>query len=428
MGTQNSSARVNGASLHDHKAAPGGQTNRLRFWEFDHFLVCPVIGTCLTDAEQRQLIKKAGLLKKKTSPFGIHETLVASSEDENPLSVKIDNLLTRKFKHKARPFAGMDPDELMEQWRHLFDAGNHVTILWEMVSRPEVPQEYRREVFGAIHMAMHGNLEVQARHKQQLLSRDQMIEKLQQELQRARQDRRTSKKENNRLNAENARLEARIACMEQEKRETEKRLADFSNQSRDVALQAENERLNACLANLEADTEEKNRQIESLKERNNNFSEKLKQQKELNRQYRKEAEWMIDRFSKFNTCNQNCPSYDLCKKRILIVGGITRMESLYRQLIEGRGGLLEHHDGYMKNGVKSLEGQLKRSDLIICPVSCNSHAACTLVKNLGKKHRKPVYMVANSSLNAVSKVIWNLEGHHDEYECTAEIKHSRIET
>ncbi len=414
MGTQNSSARVNGASLYDHKADPGGQTNRLRFWEFDHFLVCPVIGTCLTDAEQRQLIKKAGLLKKKANPFEIHDTLVASSEDENTLSVKIDNLLTRKFKREALPFAGMGPDELMGQWRDFFDAGDHRAILWEIASRPEVPPEYRREVFGTIHMAMHGNLEAQAWHKQQLLNREQTIEKLQQELKRARQDRRTSKKENNRLSAENARLEARFAIMEQEKREMEKRLSDFSNQCRTVDFQAENERLNARLANLEAEAGKKNRRIESLKKRNNTLSDKLKQQKELNHQYREEAEWMIDRFSEFNTCDQNCPSYDLCKKRILIVGGITRMESLYRQLIEGRGGLMEHHDGYMKNGVRSLEGQLKRSDLIICPVSCNSHAACTLVKNLGKKHRKPVYMVANPSLNAVPKVIWILYGEYCE--------------
>ncbi len=272
MGGQNQSARTDGAGLRALKVDTSGQKARLRFWEFDHFLICPVVGTCLTAAEQKQLTKKAGLLKKKTSPFEIHETLVASSKDENPLSVKIDNLLKRKFKRQAQLFAGMGPDELMEQWRDFFDAGDHRAILWEIASRPEVLPENRREVFGAIHMAMHGNLEVQARHKQQLLSRGKMIEELQQKLRRARQERRTAKKENTWLNKESTRQETRIACLDQKKRDMEKGLADFSNQNRTVELQAENERLNACLANLEADTEGKNRQIESLKKQNNTLS------------------------------------------------------------------------------------------------------------------------------------------------------------
>lgn len=426
MGTQNQSAITGGAGRHDLKVDAGTQSDRLRFWEYDHFLTCPVIGTCLSAAEQRQLLKKTGLLKKKTTPFEVHESLVASSEGENPLSVKIDNLLTRKFKSQVQLFAGMGLDELMEKWRHLFDAGDHKAVLWAIASRPDVPNECRREVFGTIHMAMHENLEKQARHKQQLSNRDQIIEELQQELKRARQDRRVLKKENSRLNEKIVRIEAGFACLEQEKREMECRLADFSDQCPTVDLKSANERLNARLANSEADAEAKNRRIESLKKRNNSLSEKLKQQKELNHRFRREAKWMITHFSEFNTCDENCPSYDLCKKRILIVGGIPRMESLFRRLIEGRGGLLEHHDGYMKNGVKSLEGQLKRSDMVICPVSCNSHAACNLVKNLGKKYQKPVYMLANSSLNAVSKVIWNQDDKNCGDGLAGAPKHSKI--
>ena len=35
-----------------------------------------------------------------------------------------------------------------------------------------------------------------------------------------------------------------------------------------------------------------------------------------------------------------------------MVGGITRMESLYRELIESRGGVFEYHDGYVKKGAQ----------------------------------------------------------------------------
>jgi len=48
----------------------------LRFWETDHMFSCPVIGTCLTIAEQKQLLKKVGVSIKQKSHFEIHEILV----------------------------------------------------------------------------------------------------------------------------------------------------------------------------------------------------------------------------------------------------------------------------------------------------------------------------------------------------------------
>jgi len=106
-----------------------------------------------------------------------------------------------------------------------------------------------------------------------------------------------------------------------------------------------------------------------------------------------------------NRCDANCPSFDLCKKRILIVGGITRMESLYRELIESHGGVFEYHDGYVKKGAKKLESRLKRADIVVCPVNCNSHAACIMVKNLGKKYGKTVHMLASFSMSSISRAI-----------------------
>jgi hypothetical protein len=110
-----------------------------------------------------------------------------------------------------------------------------------------------------------------------------------------------------------------------------------------------------------------------------------------------------------NLCDSTCPSFDLCKKRILIVGGITRMECLYRELIEGHGGVFEYHDGYIKNGTKKLESRLKRADIVVCPVNCNSHAACIMVKNLGKKHKKKVHMLSSYSLSSVTRAIQGVD-------------------
>jgi hypothetical protein len=133
--------------------------------------------------------------------------------------------------------------------------------------------------------------------------------------------------------------------------------------------------------------------------------EKLNWQQVLNVHARNEMQEFVQQMSQMSRCTRNCPSFDLCQKRILIVGGLTKMESLYREVIESSGGVFEYHNGYLNKGVKGLENLFKRADVVLCPISCNSHGACSLVKKLGKKHDKPVHFLPNSSLSTIYQAI-----------------------
>lgn len=93
----------------------------------------------------------------------------------------------------------------------------------------------------------------------------------------------------------------------------------------------------------------------------------------MNDHLKKEMEEILTQFSALTRCDETCPSFDLCRKRILIVGGINRMKSLYRQLIEENGGIFEYHDGHIKGGKKALEDRIMRADIVLCPVNINSH-------------------------------------------------------
>lgn len=106
-----------------------------------------------------------------------------------------------------------------------------------------------------------------------------------------------------------------------------------------------------------------------------------------------------------NECDISCPQYFLCEKRILIVGGIIKMKQFYRKIVESGGGEFDYHDGYMQGGNKNLEARIARSDMILCPVNCNSHNACSRVKKLCKKYKKPVRMLSGSSLNSISSAL-----------------------
>lgn len=100
-----------------------------------------------------------------------------------------------------------------------------------------------------------------------------------------------------------------------------------------------------------------------------------------------------------------CPSFNLCEKRILIVGGVERMETLYRAFVEGNGGFLDYHNGSLQSGCKTLESYLKRADLVLCPVNCNSHNACKVLKKLAKKYGKDFYMIPNGGISTVERII-----------------------
>ena len=75
------------------------------------------------------------------------------------------------------------------------------------------------------------------------------------------------------------------------------------------------------------------------------------------------------------------------------------------EFIEGGGGVLDYHNGSLQSGARQLERSLRRADIILCPVNCNSHGACIKVKNLAKKHKKTFYMLPNGSLSTISRLL-----------------------
>ncbi len=56
-------------------------------------------------------------------------------------------------------------------------------------------------------------------------------------------------------------------------------------------------------------------------------------------------------------CANPCPCAQ-CPQRVLVVGGIERMEPLYRQVIEAKGHIFEYHAGHLRKGGNKLENLL----------------------------------------------------------------------
>ncbi|OPY67631.1 MAG: hypothetical protein A4E57_02223 [Syntrophorhabdaceae bacterium PtaU1.Bin034] len=377
----------------------------LRFWEIETYFKCPVVGLCLTSSEQQKILKKAGVPLKERSLFEMHEILVSSGETENGLSRKIDQFLRLKFGVELLSLYAMREEAFMQRWRSDFDSGEQAAVLWAGVTRPNLSQEARWEIFGAIHMSMHGNAEARARDRRLLKHLQDETTQQARKLKEMTLARRDLQKENDDMARLLSGIKAELLAARKENEQLRNEVDLLKNEGRIAEFEAENRLLRGEIAEKTLQISSRDRLLDDLKKRSADLSVELENQVQENAQFRQEAQEVLHEFIEMSRCNITCPVFDLCRKRVLIVGGITRMEALYRRLIEESGGVFEYHDGYVHGGTKQLENSLKRADIVLCPVNCNSHAACSLVKNLGKKHNKPVHMLASFSLSTVSHVL-----------------------
>lgn len=387
-------------------ASPAGTENRLRFWETDECLKCPVVGVCLTLAEQKRLLKKIGLATRKRSSFEVHELLVASGENENRLSRRVDRALERKYGRADGCWCVAERDTFLAHFHQAFASGDYNGAVWAAAVNPKLPIEAKREIFGTIHMTMHQNGCRYQQVKQKQVRQQKEIGKLRQHLKETIRDRRELRKECDDFRRRQAGADTALAMAENEKQQLARKLADLDQSGQVAGLEQENAQLKAEVETLRHLLKDKQCLAIALKEKQRQLIAERDHQREMNVLFRKEIQTMMSGVRACRSCGDQCPGFDLCQRRVLIVGGLTRMETLYRELIEGSGGIFDYHDGYMHKGARHLESRLQRADVVLCPVNCNSHNACSVVKTLAKKHNKTVHMLSNSSLNAVSRAIW----------------------
>ncbi|MCD6297485.1 MAG: DUF2325 domain-containing protein [Deltaproteobacteria bacterium] len=174
-------------------------------------------------------------------------------------------------------------------------------------------------------------------------------------------------------------------------------------------LESENQALQSKLQEIKTHSENQSEQLQLLERQKRRFEIEVFDLKATNAHLTKELSELMERVSSVVGCSKchetDCPKTQLADRRILIVGGITKMKSFYQRLVEKSGGIFEYHDGYMQNGQEGLEQRVRRCDLILCPVDCNSHGACSKVKKLGQKYGKPYKMLRRSSLSALSNAL-----------------------
>jgi hypothetical protein len=287
----------------------------------------------------------------------------------------------------------------------LLDRGVVEGILWVAVTKSDLSREARRRIFGDVHMEMHVRSTQMGKERERLTKERERSGMLSKKLKEANRRIKTVGRENERLQEELLKKCRLYDDLEMKNWQLEKELLRRSKESTVCSLTKENEALQEEGGNYFEQISSLHITLRNLQDRNRKLFLKLNKQRQINSLLRKELEKSRDQLPASSRHTEQCLPLDLSQMRILIVGGLPKMEFLYRRLIEESGGMFEYHDGHVRGGIKDLEHQVIRADVVLCPVDYNSHAAALAAKRFGKKHGKPVRMLSNSSLSAISQAL-----------------------
>ena len=378
--------------------------NRIKHvWEVERHLCCSLIGGCLTIEEHKKVINKAGFSTNKKRPYELHNIIMCSLDDENKMSKKVDNFLRYKYRKEIPWLIKLSEEEFKNKWNDFLKTGDMEAIYYVAAVRRDLSSKTIEQIFGDVHMINHINLHEINKVKMRVNMNEEANLKLARLFQQQKNKNINLKKEISALKASVVNL-TRINAVLKNRKEI-----DSENEGELLKLKKLNCEFKKRIEQLEENVSKNIAYNKRLEGQNKKLEEKNFDLESVNRQLVEEMKDITNISSCFksnDSCSgSDCPKFLFCPRRILVVGGRTRMKQHYRNLIESHGGEFEYHDGCMKGGELNLENRIKRSDIVICPVNCNSHGACESVKKFCQRHSKPFKMLPTSSITSVLKAM-----------------------
>ncbi len=133
------------------------QRRRLRLHELEHGFHCSIVGTCLTPATARQIVRRAKLsFDGDSQDYRLHSVLVSEAAKPGIVSRLITKSLDESFAGTLRRVgATVGAAELAALWDQLCEKGEIAAAYWAFVTHAHVPPELRVRIFGEVHMLSH---------------------------------------------------------------------------------------------------------------------------------------------------------------------------------------------------------------------------------------------------------------------------------
>lgn len=382
----------------------------MNIWEVESHFKCPVVGAMLSVEKHRSILVKCGYDVKQMKPYEYHSVIMGRLSEENNVSVKVNNFIRSQARSHMVQIAGLDDAAIRVLWRKRLESGNVGPLMYAIVSREDTGIELLTDVHGDVHMLAHANMTGIFDMRQKLIKAEEALGS-----EKKRLIRKTGEFK---LMAQSGKQNARkISAMELENQELKKRISNLKAPARPAQDRPPLFGLAAAnLSSLEQALEAAKETVRAMEREKRSLQIELFSTRSENELLKKEMQALVEGLwppapppcSETGSCpDETCPRYTLCARRVFMVGGMTKMKSLYKDIIEKAGGQFDYHDGYMKNSSDNMEARVRRCDMVICPVNCNSHNACLMVKRLCHRYNKPLKILSSSSLSAVAQVLFD---------------------
>lgn len=379
------------------------------FWDIPTSLKCPVVGLGISDEEGRRILKKCGRRIKALAPWEVHRDIMEEVGSGTAVARRVDAVLKRKFADALDKVKALPEKELLPLLKASIANGEAAEALYCVSMRKNLAVDVLVSVVGEAHMMGHTTATdlLEARKKE--VKSAGKVKELTKSLDTERRERR--------------RLGRELQAMVDEVRELRQALSKQAEAS--VVVPEIRSEPKAVTVDPDALKQERDKRKERERERDALAREARKLEREKRKlktrvlEIESENKALADEVMSLaigrpaplpcegRGCS-TCPEMETCSRRILMVGGLSRMEPHYRRVAEAKGLGFEYHDGTMSGGRKCLEKQVSRCDMVVCPVTCNSHNACRSVKKLCSKHNKEIRFLPTSSISALTGVLLDM--------------------
>lgn len=370
-------------------APPQDAGHRRKLWEIRAAYHCPIIGTCLSVEELRNLARRTGVDGwQSATDYELHSIAVGLARERSDFAQLLHKTLDRKFDAVLRQFArAADEDAVLAMWRAALARGEPAGALWAALSHGKVTERVAHPVYEDIHMLSHQVGAASRADLRELARFKAANADLEERLARQR-----------RSHAEQlAEKDRHIARLEATRRETHQPFVPAPNGAGNLAQELAAARQTADLADKRC-REAEAQKTEYLQLMNDMMAE------------RDAAEAALHSLLPQTACEScvegqagRCAGADFAGRCVLCVGGRSGLADHYRTLVESSNGRFVHHDGGVEDNPKRLQALLCSADAVICPADNVSHAAYYLVKRLCKQHGKPCVLLKRSGLSTFAR-------------------------
>ncbi len=395
LGTHSASTMMPGRfeDLAEDGSPPDGKPVRLKLWQIRSSTHCSVVGTCLSDRDLTNILKKCGLaFEEGTEPYQIHSYVVKAVCDEGPLARTVQKLLDRRHAGILRIFGRAKTGAELEQlWEREFAAGRIAGAYWAVQTYSHIPDDLFSKIFGEVHMLSHvlgRTVHAQAERASDL---EAQIADLEARISRRREQHERS------LCARQAEIEALKTALEKQKTvvQVQPQAAVKSaakSSKRQYALVSARERARAAEARVE-ELERENAVLRSIASR-----------QEL-------------RETRVSEPEVACPGAIACRLQIpageqlqvLYLGGRSGTVDRLRDIAQKASAQFLHHDGGKQEAFERITDLVARSHIVFCPVDCVSHRACLVAKDQCRKLQRTFVPLRSAGCTTFERALKQIE-------------------